>query len=91
MHSKITNQNSKNEDQLYLSGELNQFSHRLRQTWSDKTDFILTAAGLTLGLNNFFRFPYLCYTNDGGMLNDRTFTHDDPVSYMISLYVILCI
>ena len=62
--------NQKDENQLFLNvpGDLNNhhFSHRLRQTWSDKWDFVLTAAGLTLGLNNIWRFPYLAYANDGG-------------------------
>lgn len=59
---------SKDEEQhLYVSvGELHPPpGHRLRQTWSDKMDFVLTAAGLALGLNNIFRFPYLCYTYGG--------------------------
>lgn len=66
----ITNQTKDEQQQLYLS-EMNHhhFGHRLRQTWTDKMDFVLTAAGLTLGLNNIFRFPYLCYANDGGMCN----------------------
>ena len=61
---------AKEEEQQYLSGELNHFGHlrHLRQTWTDKMDFVLTAAGLALGLNNIFRFPYLCYANDGGKL-----------------------
>lgn len=68
MNTKMINHQNKDDDQLYLNlpGDSNHFGHRIRQTWTDKMDFVLTAAGLTLGLNNFWRFPYLCYANDGG-------------------------
>lgn len=63
----IANPNKDEEQHLYASvGELHHpLGHRLRQTWSDKMDFVLTAAGLALGLNNIFRFPYLCYIYGG--------------------------
>lgn len=64
----VANVNKDDEAHLYASvGELHHpLGHRLRQTWSDKMDFVLTAAGLSLGLNNIFRFPYLCYMHGGG-------------------------
>ncbi|RWS29647.1 sodium- and chloride-dependent GABA transporter ine-like protein [Leptotrombidium deliense] len=37
-----------------------------RKLWSTKADFMFTALGYTVGLNNFWRFPYFCYMNDGG-------------------------
>ena len=66
----VANMNKDDEAHLYASvGELHHpLGHRLRQTWSDKMDFVLTAAGLSLGLNNIFRFPYLCYMHGGGEL-----------------------
>lgn len=63
----VANPNKDEEQHLYVSvGELHHpLGHRLRQTWSDKMDFVLTAAGLALGLNTMFRFPYLCYMYGG--------------------------
>jgi len=37
-----------------------------RQAWKKPWDFIFTAAGLTIGLGNIWRFPYLCFYNGGG-------------------------
>lgn len=37
-----------------------------RGQWSKKIEFILAVAGVTVGLGNVWRFPYLCYKNGGG-------------------------
>lgn len=34
--------------------------------WSNKSDFLMTIMGFSLGLNTLWRFPYFCYINDGG-------------------------
>lgn len=40
-----------------------------RGLWSSRVEFVLSVAGVALGLGNVLRFPYLCYINGGGVLS----------------------
>ena len=37
-----------------------------RMKWSRKAEFLLALIGLSVGLGNIWRFPYVCMRNGGG-------------------------
>lgn len=37
-----------------------------RGQWANKAEFILSCIGLSVGIGNIWRFPFLAYQNGGG-------------------------
>ncbi|XP_066954469.1 sodium-dependent proline transporter-like [Macrobrachium rosenbergii] len=40
--------------------------NKKRELWTTKWDYLFSLIGLTIGLGNVWRFPFVCYKNGGG-------------------------
>lgn len=67
-HSSTINQEDRQENNLPVDAVDETNIPSEEHTWSSELDLVINCIGLSVGLGNLWRFPYIAFKNGGGKI-----------------------